>query len=114
LSYEPVVLPSQVASLEFGDFRRAFWQLGDGSREVLILVGASGLSYQDAATVCGCRKGTMMSRMSRARRELLRALEDGLLADKRRDRLWSAGYIDDLLVGWRANFQQSQRGARGG
>jgi hypothetical protein len=52
--------------------------------------------------------------MSRARRELLRALEDGLLADKRRDRLWSAGYIDDLLVGRRANFHQSRRGMQGG
>ena len=114
LSYEPAVLSGQVARLEFGDFRRAFWQLGDDSREALILVGASGLSYEDAAAVCGCRKGTMMSRMSRARRELLRVLEDSLLADKRRDRPWSAGYIGGLLVGRRASFHQSRRGMRGG
>jgi RNA polymerase sigma-70 factor (ECF subfamily) len=42
LAYEPAVPPSQMASLEFGDFRRAFWQLADDRREVLILVGASG------------------------------------------------------------------------
>jgi RNA polymerase sigma-70 factor, ECF subfamily len=114
LLYEPAMLPSQVAGLEFGDFRRAFWQLGDDLREVLILVGASGLSYQDAAMVCGCRKGTMISRMSRARRELLRVLEDGLLADKRRAVPWPAGYIGDLLDGRRANFHQSRRGMRGG
>ncbi|WP_119303885.1 sigma-70 family RNA polymerase sigma factor [Dongia deserti] len=81
LAYEPTVLPSQVASLEFGDFRRAFRQLADGQREALILVGATGLSYDEAAKVCDCPKGTIKSRVSRARRELLQILEDGLLAD---------------------------------
>jgi RNA polymerase sigma-70 factor (ECF subfamily) len=114
LSYEPAVLPGQVASLEFGDFRRAFWQLSEDSREVLILVGASGLSYEDAAAVCGSRKGTMMTRMSRARRELLRILEDGLLAENRREIPWLAGYIGDLLDGRRANFHQSRRRMPGG
>src|SRR5688572_16240798 len=114
LSYEPAVLSGQVARLEFGDFRRAFWQLGDELREALILVGASGLSYQDAAMVCGCRKGTMMRRMSRARRELLRVLEDGLLADKRRAAPWPAGYIGDLRDRRRADFHQSRRGMPSG
>ena len=114
LSYELAVLSGQVARLEFGDFRRAFWQLSDEFREALILVGASGLSYQDAAMVCGCRKGTMMRRMSRARRELLRVLEDSLLADKRQAVPWPPGYIGDLLDGRRANFHQSQRSMRGG
>jgi RNA polymerase sigma-70 factor, ECF subfamily len=114
LSYELAVLSGQVARLEFGDFRRAFWQLGDELREALILVGASGLSYQDAAMVCGCRKGTMMRRMSRARRELLRVLEDGLLADKRQAVPWPPGYIGDLLDGRRPNFHQSRRAMRGG
>jgi RNA polymerase sigma-70 factor (ECF subfamily) len=104
LVYEPAALPSQIASLEFGDFRRAFWQLGDDRREALILVEASGLSYEDAATVCGCSKGTIKSRVSRARRELLRILEDGLLADKQRDTPWLAGDIGDLLVGRRATL----------
>ena len=113
LSYEPATLSGQVARLEFGDFRRAFWQLRDELREVLILVGASGLSYQDAAMVCGCRKGTMMRRMSRARRELLRVLEDSLLADKRQAVPWPPGYIGDLLDGRRANFHQSRRGHAG-
>jgi RNA polymerase sigma-70 factor (ECF subfamily) len=114
VSYDPEMLPSQVATLEFGDFRRAFWQLGDDLREVLILVGASGLSYQDAAMVCGCRKGTMMRRMSCARRELVRVLEDGLLADKRGAVPWPAGYIGDRVDGRRANFHQSRRGMQGG
>ena len=102
LAYEPAVLPSQVASLEFGDFRRAFWQLADDWREALILVGASGLSYEEAAKVCECPKGTIKSRVSRARHELLGILEDGLLADKRRDSPAMAGYIGDLLGSTRA------------
>lgn len=68
------VSPTQQASLEFCDFRRAFWQLGDDHREVLILVGASGLSYEEAAEVCGCAIGTIKSRVSRARSELVRLL----------------------------------------
>jgi RNA polymerase sigma-70 factor (ECF subfamily) len=102
LVYEPAALPSQIASLEFGDFRRAFWQLGDDRREALILVGASGLSYEDAAKVCGCPKGTIKCRASRARRELLRILEDGLLADKQRDTPALAGYVGHLLDSRRA------------
>ena len=61
LTYEPTVLPSQMARLEFGDFRRAFWQLADHQREALILVGVSGLSYDEAAQVCECPKGTIKS-----------------------------------------------------
>ena len=101
LTYEPTVLPSQIASLEFGDFRRAFWQLADDRREALILIEASGFSYEEAAKVCGCPKGTIKSRVSRARRELLQILEDGLLADRRRDWPERAGYVGGLLDGKR-------------
>ena len=101
LAYEPAVLPNQVASLEFGDFRRAFWQLADDRREALILIGASGLSYEEAAKVCDYPKGTIKSRVSRARRELLQILEDGVLADRRRDSPAMAGYIGGLLEGRR-------------
>jgi RNA polymerase sigma-70 factor (ECF subfamily) len=114
LVYEPATLPSQIANLEFGDFCRAFWQLGDDRREALILVGASGLSYEEAVKVCGCPKGTIKSRVSRARRELFRILEDVLLADKRRDPPWLAGYIGDLPGGRHANFQQLRRSMKRG
>jgi RNA polymerase sigma-70 factor (ECF subfamily) len=73
------VPPSQQAALEFCDFRRAFLQLGDDHREVLILVGASGLSYEEAAQVCNCAVGTIKSRVSRARNELVRLLSEDRL-----------------------------------
>ena len=82
---EPSISASQEASLEFCDFRRAFWQLNADQREVLILVGASGLSYEEAAAVCGCRVGTIKSRVSRARSDLKRMLDDGTLATIRSD-----------------------------
>lgn len=82
---EPSINASQEASLEFCDFRRAFWQLNPDQREVLILVGASGLSYEEAAAVCGCRVGTIKSRVSRARADLKHMLDDGTLATVRAD-----------------------------
>lgn len=72
---------TQEVALEFCDFRRAFSQLTDDQREVLMLVGASGLSYEEAAGVCNCAVGTVKSRASRAREELARLLsEDRLIA----------------------------------
>jgi RNA polymerase sigma-70 factor (ECF subfamily) len=90
--HQPAVPPSQEANLEFGDFRRAFGQLGDDQREALILVGADGLSYEEAAKVCDCAMGTIKSRVSRARGELRRILQEGSLTDKRRDTPAQAGY----------------------
>lgn len=66
--------PTQESGLEFDDFRRAFWRLTEEQREVLILVGASGVSYEEAAEICGCAIGTIKSRVSRARSQLTRIL----------------------------------------
>lgn len=85
-AYLHAIPPTQHAALEFCDFRRAFWQLSDDHREVLILVGASGLSYDDAAGVCRCAVGTIKSRVSRARNELMRLLSDDALEIARSDR----------------------------
>jgi RNA polymerase sigma-70 factor (ECF subfamily) len=70
---------TQEAALEFCDFRRAFSQLGDSHREVLTLISASGLSYEEVAKVCDCAVGTVKSRVSRAREELTRLLSDHTL-----------------------------------
>lgn len=82
---EPSIGPTQEANLEFNDFRRAFWQLNADQREVLILVGASGFSYEEAAEVCNCRVGTVKSRVSRARAELKQILDSGSLNGQRGD-----------------------------
>jgi RNA polymerase sigma-70 factor (ECF subfamily) len=62
--------PSQNAHLEFEEFRGALEKLPQDQREALILVGASGFSYEDAASICGCAVGTIKSRVNRARSKL--------------------------------------------
>jgi RNA polymerase sigma-70 factor (ECF subfamily) len=62
--------PAQNAHLEFEEFRTALEKLPQDQREALILVGASGFSYEDAATICGCAVGTIKSRVNRARSKL--------------------------------------------
>src|ERR1700683_1822142 len=65
--------------MDFEDFRGALQQLAPDQREALILVGASGLSYEEAAEICGCAVGTIKSRVNRARVRLgeLLGLESG-------------------------------------
>ena len=81
---EPAIRANQEDSLVFCDFRRAFWQLAPEHREVLILVGASGLSYEEASVICDCPIGTVKSRVSRGRRELKALLEGDALDCARR------------------------------
>ncbi|MCF4165366.1 sigma-70 family RNA polymerase sigma factor [Zavarzinia compransoris] len=77
--------PTQEAGLEFDDFRRAFWRLTEEQREVLILVGASGVSYEEAAEICNCAVGTIKSRVSRARTQLTRILGGDKLGSRLKD-----------------------------
>src|SRR6202166_2970793 len=63
-------LPNQSGHLELDEFRRALNLLPAEQRESLILVGASGFSYEDAAGICGCAVGTIKSRVNRARTRL--------------------------------------------
>ena len=62
--------PEQGSRLEFEELRTALAQLPDDQREAVILVGASGFSYEEAAAICGCAVGTIKSRVNRARNRL--------------------------------------------
>ena len=70
--------PDQIGRIEFQEFREALSQLPQDQREALILVGASGFSYEEAADICECAVGTIKSRVNRARSRLakLLAVED--------------------------------------
>src|SRR5262245_23725603 len=65
-----VACPEQNTRIEFNELRQALAQVPADQREALILVAASGLSYQEAAEVCGCALGTVKSRVHRARAQL--------------------------------------------
>jgi RNA polymerase sigma-70 factor, ECF subfamily len=60
---------------ELSDTARALRCLSDEQREALILVGAGGFSYEDAARICACAVGTVKSRVARARKALIAILE---------------------------------------
>lgn len=64
------VHPSQHGSVDLGDFRAALDKLPPDQREAIILIGASGFAYEEAAEICGCAVGTIKSRVSRARTRL--------------------------------------------
>ncbi|MFC0281167.1 RNA polymerase sigma factor [Falsigemmobacter intermedius] len=71
--------PAHDGRLAMNDFQRAFDQLSPEHREVLILVGASGYSCEEASEMMGVAVGTVKSRASRARKKLaeLMQLEKG-------------------------------------
>jgi RNA polymerase sigma-70 factor (ECF subfamily) len=59
------------------DLRIALQQLPDDQREAVVLVGASGFSYQEVAEICHVPVGTVKSRVNRARTKLALLLGNG-------------------------------------
>ncbi|QUS36019.1 RNA polymerase sigma factor [Falsirhodobacter algicola] len=68
------VKPDHDGRMAFNEFSAAFDKLTPEHREVLILVGASGFSYEDAAGMMGVAVGTVKSRANRARARLAELL----------------------------------------
>lgn len=67
--------PTQDWSVAMRALQTALGQLPAEHREALILVGAAGLSYEEAAEICGCALGTIKSRVNRARARLLKIMD---------------------------------------
>jgi RNA polymerase sigma-70 factor, ECF subfamily len=65
------IAPEQTARIEFAEFCAALAKLPSEQRQALLLVGASEISYDAAATLCGCAAGTIKSRVHRARTRLV-------------------------------------------
>jgi RNA polymerase sigma-70 factor (ECF subfamily) len=74
-----VAVTNPLASLELDDLRRAMAMLPDDQREALILIGAGGLSYEEASEITGVAIGTVKSRVSRARDRLALIFADGVI-----------------------------------
>lgn len=89
---------TQDGHMQFQDFREALGRLAPDHREALLLVGASGLSYEEAADVCGCAVGTMKSRVNRARAKLCEALAVGRGEAFGPDVMWEAA-LDSAASG---------------
>src|SRR5918998_5701328 len=69
----------QESVVEVTAFRRAFRHLSAAHREVLVLVGVHGLSYEQVAEICRCEVGTVKSRVNRARNLLKKMLLEDVL-----------------------------------
>lgn len=64
----------QEGAIDLADFRIALAKLPEEQREVLIMVGATGMSYEETAEICGVAVGTIKSRVNRARTRLAELL----------------------------------------
>jgi len=67
--------PEHDGHLAMADFRAAFAELPEDQREVLVLVGALGFSYEEAADMCDCAVGTIKSRANRGRTRLAELMQ---------------------------------------
>ena len=88
---------AQEDSGEMADLQRGLMELPQDQREALILVGAGGLSYEEAASICDCALGTMKSRVSRARAALEDIMNSGQFSQKRADAPAASEAVDAIM-----------------
>jgi RNA polymerase sigma-70 factor (ECF subfamily) len=69
-----VAQPEQIACIEYEELRTALSKLPKKMRDILLLVAVGGVSYPEAARICGCATGTAKSRIHRARTRLAELL----------------------------------------
>jgi len=72
-----VAVDDPEAPVALDELRQGLAMLPTEQREALVLVGAGGFAYEEAAAICDCAVGTVKSRVSRARRALHGILESG-------------------------------------
>ncbi|CDX11825.1 RNA polymerase, sigma-24 subunit, ECF subfamily (fragment) [Mesorhizobium plurifarium] len=73
-SSRPISEPSQEWSVQSREVHQAIQKLPSQQREVLMLIGVLGVSYEETAEICGCAIGTVKSRLNRARAGVLESL----------------------------------------
>ncbi|MEO9462218.1 MAG: sigma-70 family RNA polymerase sigma factor [Marinomonas sp.] len=89
----------QEEPIHLSDMHRALLTLPPERREALLLVGAGGFSYEEAAHICGCAVGTVKSRVGRARATLTEMLEeDTIPARSSTDRVAHAAILEELEI----------------
>jgi RNA polymerase sigma-70 factor, ECF subfamily len=70
-----VQMPDQQDNIHVTDVAKALQKLPNAQREVLVMIGANGVSYEEAAEIIGCAVGTIKSRLARGRRALAALIE---------------------------------------
>ena len=90
-----VATDDPAAPVALDEVRLALAMLPSEQREAVVLVGAGGFAYEEAAEICGCAVGTVKSRVSRARRALQAILDHGAY---NRDGAAAGGAMSDILA----------------
>jgi RNA polymerase sigma factor (sigma-70 family) len=88
---------SQERHVDLGDLQRALLHLPQPQREALILVGAGGFAYEEAAEICGCAVGTIKSRVARGRVALEQLMAGGKLPSRRDDDASTASPLHSIM-----------------
>lgn len=83
--------------VELSDMQRALLQLPQPQREALILVGAGGFAYEEAAEICSVAVGTIKSRVARGRAALEQILENGDLPSRRTQETTDSAVLDEIM-----------------
>lgn len=83
--------------IELSDMQRALLELPQPQREALILVGAGGFAYEEAAEICGVAVGTIKSRVARGRAALEQLLDSGSLPSRRNQATSETGALNDIM-----------------
>lgn len=84
-------------SMELLALRNGLNELPEDQREALILVGAGGLSYEEAAKISECAVGTVKSRVSRARKALAEIMDGNVAGFSSDDEIKASDAFDDLM-----------------
>jgi len=89
---------SQERHVDLADVQRALLQLPQAQREAIILVGAGGFAYEEAAEICGVAVGTIKSRVARGRAMLEQIVSEGSLPSRsQHPDMIGATALEDLM-----------------
>ena len=83
--------------IELADMQRALLQLPQPQREALILVGAGGFAYEEAAEICGVAVGTIKSRVARGRAALEQLMDGGDVTSRRGQIIPADGVLNEIM-----------------
>ena len=87
----------QDKQMELADLHRAMQMIPPAQREALILVGAGGFAYEEAAEICGVAVGTIKSRVARGRAALEQIIDGGTLPRRTSEDIGGADAMADIL-----------------
>jgi RNA polymerase sigma-70 factor, ECF subfamily len=89
---------SQDKQIELADLHRVLGELPQAQREALILVGAGGFAYEEAAMICDCAVGTIKSRVARARTAIEAILAEGRVPSRAKSKLGAVDALERIMA----------------